>query len=444
MKVQALSLLIAASSSLMAAAFAPPASSSTRRLGLLPFSTSKLSAMIVDPSSLLCDFTHSVDSIHNVVLPSMTLADLDSDAIADAAAIASSSAVASPPPDAGNGWFGFLTLPIEFILQLIHSSLAGVGLSSNAWGVSIIVMTIVIKALTFPLTRSQLESTNKMQALQPTIKALQAKYQSNPEVMNQKIAEVYQTNEVNPLAGCIPSLVQIPVFIGLYRAVLNLAKDNALDEPFLFLPNLEGPTYGADPAHGSDWLFKNWVDGVPPLGWEHTIAFLSIPVFLTISQVISMNLMQPKSDDPQQAQANVILKVLPFMVGWFALNVPAALGIYWVVNNIVTTATTLYIRSSMPKMEIMSGGGGGTSTMMSSSTTTAANFNPTPMNDRAVGFGGRSGADAGDGMKTITPVVDAEIVAQDAYATVGGNEMPDIPAAPTGKRGTKKKKRRKD
>lgn len=100
--------------------------------------------------------------------------------------------------------------------------------------------------------------THTSQALQPTIKGLQAKYQSNPEVMNQKIAEVYQQNEVNPLAGCIPSLVQIPVFIGLYRAVLTLAKENALDEPFLFLPNLEGPTYGADPAHGSDWLFKNW------------------------------------------------------------------------------------------------------------------------------------------------------------------------------------------
>ncbi len=170
---------------------------------------------------------------------------------------------------------------------------------------------------------------------------------------------------------------------------------------------------------------------MPSLGWEQTIAFLSIPVFLTISQVISMNLMQPKSDDPQQAQANVILKVLPFMVGWFALNVPAALGIYWVVNNIVTTATTLYIRNSMPKMEPISGGGG---TMMSSSTTTTtANFNPTPMNERAVGFGGRSGTDSADGMKTITPVVDAEIVAQDDYATVGGNEMPDIPAAPTGK-----------
>ena len=96
------------------------------------------------------------------------------------------------------------------------------------------------------------------QALQPTIKGLQAKYASNPEVMNQKISAIYQENEVNPLAGCIPSIVQIPVFIGLYRAVLGLAKDNVLDEPFLFLPNLEGPTYGADPAHGSDWLFKGW------------------------------------------------------------------------------------------------------------------------------------------------------------------------------------------
>lgn len=87
---------------------------------------------------------------------------------------------------------------------------------------------------------------------------MQAKYESNPEVMNQKISELYQTNEVNPLAGCLPSLVQIPVFIGLYRAVLDLAQENKLDEAFLFLPNLEGPTYGADPAHGSDWLFQGW------------------------------------------------------------------------------------------------------------------------------------------------------------------------------------------
>ena len=174
------------------------------------------------------------------------------------------------------------------------------------------------------------------------------------------------------------------------------------------------------------------------------MAFLSIPIFLTISQVISMNLMQPKSDDPQQQQANVILKVLPFMVGWFALNVPAALGIYWVVNNLVTTATTLYIRNTMPTMEIIGGGSGSSGTTTTKATTTT-NFNPTPMNERAVGFGGRSDSGSGEGgMKTITPAIDAEIV-DDAgeYATVGGGEDTlDLPAASSGKRGTKKKKRR--
>ncbi len=169
------------------------------------------------------------------------------------------------------------------------------------------------------------------------------------------------------------------------------------------------------------------VDGVPSLGWDDTITFLSIPIFLTISQVISMNLMQPKTDDPQQQQANVILKVLPFMIGWFALNVPAALGVYWVVNNIVTTATTLYVRNTMPKVEAV-GGGGAAAAAPSVMETTTTDFNPTPMNERAVGFGGSS--DSPDVMTTITPI-DAEIV-DDAAVAVGG-DGPDLPPAPKGK-----------
>ena len=175
---------------------------------------------------------------------------VDASSAADTAAAAADAA-----PD--YGWFGFLTVPIEGLLQIIHSLIAGTG-AANAWGISIIVLTLTIKAVTFPLTKTQLESTNKMQAMQPAIKEIQLKYQSNPEVMNQKIAEFYQVNEINPLAGCLPSLVQIPVFIGLYRAVLELAKQDKLNEQFLFLPNLEGPTYGADPASASDWILKGW------------------------------------------------------------------------------------------------------------------------------------------------------------------------------------------
>jgi len=425
MKSQAIVLALSAP---VAMAFAPPASFRA---------ASKLA--VVDPSALN-DIPQHMDSIQHF-FSSLTLADLDTEALSaavpvmDAApAVADGAADAAVAAADSNGWFGFLTAPIEVLLQGIHGGFTSAGLSSNAWGLSIITMTVLIKALTFPLTKSQLESTNKMQALQPTIKGIQAKYQSNPEVMNQKIAEIYKTEEVNPLAGCIPSIVQIPVFIGLYRAVLTLAKDNNLDEPFLFLPNLEGPTYGADPAHGSDWLFKNWVDGVPSLGWEDTIAFLSIPIFLTISQVISMQLMAPKSDDPQQQQANVILKVLPFMIGWFALNVPSALGIYWVINNIVTTASTLYVRSIMPKVEAVGADGAAVAVMEATTT----DFNPTPMNDRAVGFGGASDENT---MNTITPI-DAEVIEDSGSAVLG--DGPDFPGAPKGKRGKKKKKRRKN
>lgn len=240
--------------------------------------------------SLAIDPSHFLDAIQQLTSStSMLLSDavdvdtfstatdavVDStNAIVDTATVAVNTAVSlgadntaavDAPPD--YGWFGFLTVPIEGLFQLIHSGIAATG-TANAWGVSIIVLTLLIKVVTFPLTKTQLESTNKMQVMQPAIKEIQLKYQSNPEVMNQKIAEFYQVNEINPLAGCLPSLVQIPVFIGLYRAVLELAKQNKLNEQFLFLPSLEGPTYGADPATASDWILKGWYGSARAIYYE--------------------------------------------------------------------------------------------------------------------------------------------------------------------------------
>ena len=238
-----------------AEAFAPASRSSLgRTLTTAPRTTTTTTSRPfgVDPSQF-SDISHHVNSLQDI-MSSISLADaaeMAVDVVGDATDAAADAA-------SNNGWFGFLVAPIMGLLQVIHSALVAVGLSANAWGVSIILLTVLIKVVTFPLTKQQLEGTTKMQAMSPKIKEIQAKYQSNPEVMNQKIAEFYQVNEINPLAGCLPSLAQIPVFIGLYRAVLQLASENALDEPFLFLPNLEGPTYGADPAHGSDWLFQGW------------------------------------------------------------------------------------------------------------------------------------------------------------------------------------------
>lgn len=227
--------------------------------------------------------------------------------------------------------------------------------------------------------------------------------------MNQKIAEMYQTNNVNPLAGCLPSLVQIPIFIGLYRAVLDLAKENKLDEPFLWLPNLEGPVYGADPTKGSAWLFEGWSNGVPSLGWEDTVAFLILPVFLVISQFISMEIMTPK--DSQQ-QGNIVLKLLPLMIGWFSLNVPAALCLYWVTNNIVTTATSVIIRNSM-KMEPVSMGSGTTAVPPPKSEI----FAPPPLREKPAGFSNAPSPAPRDGVTPITSsssvVIDAELADDD-------------------------------
>lgn len=151
-------VLILALSPSVADAFAPPTS--------IFRPTSKLSA--VDPSSFH-DLPQHVDSLHHF-FSSITLADLDVDAVSSAAApvvtdAAPDAAMAADAAAAGqqNGWFGFLTLPIESLLKFIHVALTSMGVSANAWGVSIIAMTVVIKALTFPLTKSQLESTNKMQ-----------------------------------------------------------------------------------------------------------------------------------------------------------------------------------------------------------------------------------------------------------------------------------------
>lgn len=396
----------------------------------------------------LHEIPSQIHSFHDAI-STLTIADLDPTGIIDIAQSAdpTGGAVGEIAADAANssknGWFGFLTGPTMAFLQLIHTGLMSIGLDSNSWGVSIIILTITIKLLTFPLTKSQLESTQKMQALQPTLKEVQAKYQSNPEVMNQKIAELYKDNNVNPLAGCIPSIVQIPVFIGLYRAVLDLANNNQLDESFLWLPSLEGPVYGADPTKGSAWLFDGWVNNVPSLGWHDTAGFLILPVVLVISQFLSMELMAtPETKDSQPA----FLKVLPLMIGWFSLNVPSALCVYWVTNNVVTTATSVIIRNSL-KMEPVAVSAGTATTATAVPPPPSPVFSPNTIRDRPEGFAsGSSSAPNRDGVTPITSnsadAIDAEVVVSE---TIELNDSAPTTTEPrrNKQRGSKKKKKRR-
>jgi len=364
-----------------------------------------------------------------------------------AAAAASTAADAAAQP----GWFDLvLVKPFESAIVLLHDFLQGVGVS-EAFGPAIILFTITLKALTFPLNKQQVESTTKMQAIGPAAKKLQDKYRNaDPARLNQELQKLYQENNVNPLAGCLPSLAQIPIFIGLYRSVLNLAKEDKLTESFLWLPSLEGPV--ADYTQGIGWLTGNaeqglaWSGANPPLGWHDTICYLVLPVLLVISQYVSTAILTPKTDDPAQQQSQAILKFLPLMIGWFSLNVPSGLGLYWITNNVVTTLTTVLIRQTVKPA--VAGG----------------MDMPVEVNDepKAQGFGRRYGevieSTGGDGTKVTikppgskraerrkaaadvidVPVIDTVDTAETVVAAAPAAEGAISSAAPT--RPTKKKK----
>ncbi|KAL5653957.1 hypothetical protein ACJX0J_033276, partial [Zea mays] len=215
-----------------------------------------------------------------------------------------------------------------------------------SYGFAIILLTIIVKAATLPLTKKQVESTMAMQNLQPQLKAIQQRYAGNQERIQLETARLYRQAGVNPLAGCFPTLATIPVWIGLYQALSNVANEGLLTEGFFWIPSLGGPTTIAARQSGAgiSWLFP-FVDGHPPLGWYDTICYLVLPVLLVASQYVSMEIMKPpQSDDPSQKNTLLVLKFLPFMIGYFSLSVPSGLSIYWFTNNVLSTAQQVWLR----------------------------------------------------------------------------------------------------
>ena len=128
-----------------------------------------------------------------------------------------------------------------------------------------------------------------MKRLQPYIAEIIEKFKDNERARNQAIGKLYEDAQQNPLSGCLTSLAQLPIFLGVYRGVRYLAVEDKLREPFFFIPSLEGPV--SPPRYaGLDWITQGWTtltEGglpVPPLGWETTVAFLVMPVVLVLLQ----------------------------------------------------------------------------------------------------------------------------------------------------------------
>jgi len=267
-----------------------------------------------------------------------------------------------------------------------------------------------------------------MQKLTPYQQKIQAKYANDEQTKNQLLAQLFQAAQVNPLAGCLPALVQIPIFISLYRALQNLIAENKLDEPFLWIPDLEGPVYMSPPGESLDWI-KSVFTGEPKLGWEQTIAFASIPIILYISQTISMKVLQPPKDpnrvmtEQEQFSQNLVNN-LPFIVAFFALNVPAGLGIYWVINNILTTVITIVVKDKfkndqMPPevtqmMAMLDGPSGGSAATKVGGGKQELGRNTVVERPKTAGFGSMSMSSTGTGnaveATSSPPIIDATIV----------------------------------
>jgi YidC/Oxa1 family membrane protein insertase len=204
------------------------------------------------------------------------------------------------------GWFDVIAQPTLWLLNIFH------GIFKN-YGIAIILVTIIFKAIFWPITQKGLKSMKNMQKLQPKMVKLKEKYKSDPTKMNQEVMNLYKTYKVNPLGGCLPMVLQIPVFFALYKVLLMCIE--LRHAPFmLWISDLSAP----------DRL---------PIGID--IPYLGgIPV-LTLLMGGSMFLQQkmtPTTADPTQAK---IMLFLPILFTCMFVNFASGLVLYWFVNNLL-------------------------------------------------------------------------------------------------------------
>jgi len=221
-------------------------------------------------------------------------------------------------------WNAFVELLVN-ALQLLSRGIELLGVPYS-FGFAIILFTVIVRVLTFPLNWQQIKSSAQMQALQPKLEALQKKYRKNKEKLAQEQMKLYREAGINPLGGCLPMLIQLPIWFGLYQALYKLA-DRELLGAFLWMRDLGFPPQGSS---------ISWISN-PPAGmsWLDVAGYLILPVLTVVTQIIVQKMTTVSSSDPQQAAMSQAMMIMPFMFGFFAVQVPAGLVLYWVTSNLL-------------------------------------------------------------------------------------------------------------
>lgn len=224
------------------------------------------------------------------------------------------------------GWFEAIAKPIFYLLDLLFK------LTGN-FGVAIIGLTLIVRALMFPIANKQYESMAKMRVIGPRMKAIQEKYKDDKLRAQQEMMAIYKTEKVNPLAGCLPILLQIPIFYALYKTLLISIEMR--HQPFvLWLKDLSAP----DPLTPLN-LF-GLIAWQPPA----FIALGVLPILLGVTMYIQQKL-NPATLDPVQQQ---VFAIMPWVFMFFMAPFAAGLQLYWMVNNVVSIFQQLYMNRKYP------------------------------------------------------------------------------------------------
>jgi len=204
------------------------------------------------------------------------------------------------------GWFTFLAKPFFKVMLAIFDFVGN-------WGWTIVLFTILVKLILFPLSYKGLMSMQKLKDLAPKMKELREKYGKDPAKMNQQMMELYKKHGANPMGGCLPMLLQIPIFFALYRVLLN-----------------------ADELQGAPWIL--WIKDLSVQD-----PYFVLPILMGITMYIQQKITPNTMTDPTQQK---IFQWLPVIMTFFFLTFPAGLVLYWLVNNILTIAQQAYVNKA--------------------------------------------------------------------------------------------------
>lgn len=203
------------------------------------------------------------------------------------------------------GWFTFIAKPMFILLQFIQ------GYVGN-WGWTIVILTILIKLVLYPLSYKGMVSMQKLKDLAPKMKEIQTKYKDDKQKQSMHMMELYKKHGANPMGGCLPLLLQIPVFFAIYRVLLNAIE-----------------------LKGAEWIF-----------WIHDLAemdpYFVLPILMGVTMYLQQKITPNTMQDEMQKK---IFQFLPVIFTFFFLWFPAGLTLYWFINNLFTIGQQYYINS---------------------------------------------------------------------------------------------------